>query len=350
MKLIHAMHAASHDQRHALTQWFGVCLKVAFPGYSSAMHACTQRARCSGITMGSRACRDQAHPCACAHLFFFFFVCEFASANIHLNREVRFVTPHKAPSSSEGAPVKGLAGSHISLPFYAQADVSLSSSEGAPVMAHPPATESDLTLEHFLRLTGEHNAAHPDRAVGKWYLWQHSHSRPLTHTHSIRTHTRTHTRAHTRARTQPCQATEEFPSFKSHIHHLSLCRPSQWLALLNRLCTCTVTARNATGIKLDFKDPDAVEPSLILLAASPHWHNDGGYGGASLEEDSAGDSTSTSPCTPPVWLNADVLVGPGQKPTRFNPERFIRQCTAARPHDTLSLGWTVENRGPSEVR
>jgi hypothetical protein len=54
-----------------------------------------------------------------------------------------------------------------SFALCAQADVILPSSGGVPIMAHPPATESDLTLEHFLHLTGEHNANHPDRAVGE---------------------------------------------------------------------------------------------------------------------------------------------------------------------------------------
>jgi len=110
------------------------------------------------------------------------------------------------------------------------------------------------------------------------------------------------------------------------------------------------------AIKLDFKDPDAVEPSLILLAASLHWRN--ASGPASLEEeddindddDVDEDEGTRVASTPPVWLNADVLVGPGRKPTRFDPERFIRQCAVARPDDTLSLGWTVERGELAEVR
>jgi hypothetical protein len=115
------------------------------------------------------------------------------------------------------------------------------------------------------------------------------------------------------------------------------------------------------AIKLDFKDPDAVEPSLILLAASLHWRS--ASGPASLEEevdindDDNNDDGNVDEdkgtrvaSTPPVWLNADILVGPGRKPTRFDPERFIRQCAVARPHDTLSLGWTVERGELAEVR
>jgi hypothetical protein len=46
-----------------------------------------------------------------------------------------------------------------------QADV-VRSGLGLAVMAHPPATESDLTLEDFLRITAEHNDRLPEHAVG----------------------------------------------------------------------------------------------------------------------------------------------------------------------------------------
>ena len=56
-------------------------------------------------------------------------------------------------------------------------------------MAHPPATDSDLSLEQFLFLTGDHNTKHPDRAVGNGFS---SLTVQFTLTHSpTRTHVRT---------------------------------------------------------------------------------------------------------------------------------------------------------------
>ena len=68
------------------------------------------------------------------------------------------------------------------------------------------------------------------------------------------------------------------------------------------------------GLKLDFKDPRAVPPVLQMLR------------GAAVAE---------------VWLNADVLAGPGGGAPAFNAGEFVRECTAAVPAATLSLGWTV---------
>ena len=75
------------------------------------------------------------------------------------------------------------------------------------------------------------------------------------------------------------------------------------------------------GIKLDFKSLMAVEPSMGLLQSV--------YG-----------STDK-----PLWLNADILKGPGsnsQSNPPVDPQEFITKCTSTYPTATLSLGWTTE--------
>ena len=75
------------------------------------------------------------------------------------------------------------------------------------------------------------------------------------------------------------------------------------------------------GMKLDFKSLMAVEPSMSLLKSV--------YG-----------STDK-----PLWLNADILIGPGsnsQSNPPVDPQDFIKTCTNTYPGATLSLGWTTE--------
>lgn len=69
------------------------------------------------------------------------------------------------------------------------------------------------------------------------------------------------------------------------------------------------------GLKLDFKDPQAVSPTLKLLKS------------AGLNQ--------------PVLLNADILQGNGGNPTKFNPKEFIELCRREYPEGVLSLGWTI---------
>jgi len=74
------------------------------------------------------------------------------------------------------------------------------------------------------------------------------------------------------------------------------------------------------GIKLDFKDPQAVAPCLHALHCMEH-----------------------PEALPAVWLNADIWAGPGGKPSKFDPEEFLAACFAAcvSPVWTISVGWTV---------
>lgn len=75
------------------------------------------------------------------------------------------------------------------------------------------------------------------------------------------------------------------------------------------------------GIKLDFKTIMAVAPAMLLLK-------------------SVYDTTDR-----PLWLNADILKGPGSNSGSNLPvdaNDFITTCTNTYPDATLSLGWTTE--------
>ncbi|XP_076005432.1 protein FAM151B isoform X2 [Genypterus blacodes] len=74
---------------------------------------------------------------------------------------------------------------------------------------------------------------------------------------------------------------------------------------------------HSKGIKLDFKSLDAVAPSLVLLKAV-------------LDE-----------CSCPVWINADVLPGPGGKNAPLDTQAFLAALQNASRHAVLSLGWTT---------
>lgn len=57
----------------------------------------------------------------------------------------------------------------------------------------------------------------------------------------------------------------------------------------------------------------------------------------------------------PVWINADVLPGPGGKATPLDPHVFLQEVAQRSENDVLSLGWTtgwdvdVDNRGKKIV-
>ena len=90
-----------------------------------------------------------------------------------------------------------------------------------------------------------------------------------------------------------------------------------------------VKAGRRVGLKLDFKDADAVLPCVRLLRDSNVGVHDASYVGA-----------HASTRTMPIWLNADVIRGPGGR----NPipgEAFVARCLEHCPSATLSLGWTT---------
>ena len=78
----------------------------------------------------------------------------------------------------------------------------------------------------------------------------------------------------------------------------------------------TTLSKTHKGAKLDFKDPKEVIPVLKKLQLMK--------------------------ISMPIFLNADVLKGPGGDEPKFNPLEFINECEEFYPHaDFLSLGWTV---------
>ncbi|XP_045899382.1 protein FAM151B isoform X1 [Micropterus dolomieu] len=74
---------------------------------------------------------------------------------------------------------------------------------------------------------------------------------------------------------------------------------------------------HSKGIKLDFKSLEAVSPSLVLL-----------------EEVLAEPNR-------PVWINADILSGPGGQARPLEPQAFFSAVSTLPTHTVLSLGWTT---------
>ncbi|KAF3696242.1 Protein FAM151B [Channa argus] len=74
---------------------------------------------------------------------------------------------------------------------------------------------------------------------------------------------------------------------------------------------------HSKGIKLDFKSLDAVSPSMALL------------------EEVLND------WSPPVWVNADILSGPGGQATPLEHQAFLSAVTDLPARTVLSLGWTT---------
>ncbi|XP_028990416.1 protein FAM151B isoform X2 [Betta splendens] len=74
---------------------------------------------------------------------------------------------------------------------------------------------------------------------------------------------------------------------------------------------------HSKGIKLDFKSQEVVSPSVALL------------------EEVLADSKR------PVWVNADILPGPGGQARPLEPEAFLSAVTNLPTDTVLSLGWTT---------
>ncbi|XP_056129517.1 protein FAM151B isoform X2 [Lampris incognitus] len=75
--------------------------------------------------------------------------------------------------------------------------------------------------------------------------------------------------------------------------------------------------KHRKGIKLDFKSLEAVAPSMVLLKEVwDHLHG-------------------------PVWLNADILPGPGGTAAPLDPQAFLDAIGTCSSHAVLSLGWTT---------
>lgn len=78
-----------------------------------------------------------------------------------------------------------------------------------------------------------------------------------------------------------------------------------------------LSTHNNKGIKLDFKSLDAVGPSMLIL--DQIW----------------------GPSSRPVWLNADVLPGPGGVASPLDPHSFLSALEPLSVDTVLSLGWTT---------
>lgn len=80
------------------------------------------------------------------------------------------------------------------------------------------------------------------------------------------------------------------------------------------------TVEAGKGAKLDFKSPDVMEHCLnYARQRAQGWI--------------------------PLFVNADILPGPGGGSPRFEPKEFLRLCQELLPQAVLSLGWTVSDRG-----
>ena len=82
------------------------------------------------------------------------------------------------------------------------------------------------------------------------------------------------------------------------------------------------TSPQRKHIKLDFKSADVVQPVVWGLEK---------YYCKALQ--ARGQH---------VWLNADVLVGPGSSECGFDADGFVQACVRHRAFSSLSLGWTVD--------
>ena len=115
---------------------------------------------------------------------------------------------------------------------------------------------------------------------------------------------------------------------------------------LDRVTAHLVHGGRPVGVKLDFKELDCVAPCLALMRArgvgACVGSNPGGGGGggahAAHAEESGVDDEARVRCMP-VWLNADVVRGPGGRDP-IAADAFVEACVEACPEATLSLGWT----------
>lgn len=92
---------------------------------------------------------------------------------------------------------------------------------------------------------------------------------------------------------------------------------SDWIHLI--LEHCSTHPHQKVGVKLDFKDPPAVQPCLKELA----------------------QLYSENRLYIPLWVNADIL-NACQKKSAFNPDEFIQAIQATLPGVVPSLGWTTD--------
>eukprot|EP00638_Chattonella_subsalsa_P022724 CAMPEP_0117866848 /NCGR_PEP_ID=MMETSP0950-20121206/7619_1 /TAXON_ID=44440 /ORGANISM="Chattonella subsalsa, Strain CCMP2191" /LENGTH=342 /DNA_ID=CAMNT_0005718283 /DNA_START=76 /DNA_END=1104 /DNA_ORIENTATION=+ len=91
-----------------------------------------------------------------------------------------------------------------------------------------------------------------------------------------------------------------------------------------------IVLKEGKAMKLDMKTLNVLLPALLILKKE------------------CSNAVSNGQLLPPLWLNADIVDGPRDKPaTVFGPE-FIRMCSELMPFATLSLGWGNDPEFPYE--
>lgn len=81
--------------------------------------------------------------------------------------------------------------------------------------------------------------------------------------------------------------------------------------------TRDLALHRAKGMKLDFKQVDAIQPTLKFCHDKQVTSNLDGYS----------------------WLNADVFAGPGNLMSPFEAKEFVKLCAKGLPEAVLSLSW-----------
>ncbi|KNC81479.1 hypothetical protein SARC_06207 [Sphaeroforma arctica JP610] len=122
---------------------------------------------------------------------------------------------------------------------------------------------------------------------------------------------------------------EEKVTDESQRKDLVMCHPPMYVSNLRLvdLVAFVVGCERVRVLKLDFKDPNAVEPSMKVLK----------------KNDKLDVATNLE-----LWLNADILTGPGGTDALFSPDDFIDQ-TLEFPGAVLSLGWTTGVTSPRDL-
>eukprot|EP00041_Stephanoeca_diplocostata_P007849 m.113091 g.113091 ORF g.113091 m.113091 type:complete len:288 (-) comp17060_c0_seq1:150-1013(-) len=96
------------------------------------------------------------------------------------------------------------------------------------------------------------------------------------------------------------------------------------------------SASRHIGVKLDWKDPEAIDPGLHVVKTV-----------ILGEESSSGrmeercDVATVCSWNGPLWLNADIVMGPGNKTPKHNADEFVSKCRQHFDGVAFSLGWTV---------
>eukprot|EP00928_Gymnodinium_smaydae_P020671 TRINITY_DN1799_c0_g1_i2.p1 TRINITY_DN1799_c0_g1~~TRINITY_DN1799_c0_g1_i2.p1 ORF type:complete len:448 (-),score=42.97 TRINITY_DN1799_c0_g1_i2:184-1527(-) len=167
------------------------------------------------------------------------------------------------------------------------------------IMAHyPTQLASDLTLEQFVESVCQYNASLPD--AGKQGL--------------IREHETVFVSTDDEASAFSAELGKRLDAQAAQARPVGLgCAGAR-----KRPCAANVShGKSLKGVKLDFKDISCVEPTIRYLKEKNVIERLNGH----------------------LWLNADVLVGPGAMMTPLDAQKFVQLCAENLPDAVLSLGW-----------